>query len=273
MVCDTPPVFGLLYEPRLDPWIEHGEIDADCVEVQAEQFYTSTPSRLRWLAGQFPIIVRCASLSLGGPDPIDERQLARCAAVARDANALWLTHPLGFSRAGEIDLGMTVPISLTKPNLDLVSDRISEVIERCGRQLLIENGSSPLRILGTLAETEFLNLLCTRSAGKLLIDLSALCTDGRMHRFDPAAWLDDIAPQQIVQLRVVSTAGPGSNGTPEPTLDEQLSLVSRVLTRAHPRAIVLGGPPFGPLGDVARALAQLKTAGASGSDSDRVATS
>lgn len=264
-------MFGLFYQPRLDPWIERGQIDADCVEVQAEQFYTSTPHRLRWLAARSPIIVRCASLSLGGPDPIDDRQLASCAAVVRDANALWLAHPLGFSRAGEIDLGMTVPIPLTKASLHLVSARISEVSERCGCQLLIENGSSPLRILGTLAETEFLNRLCARSGCKLLIDVSALCADSRTNRSDPAAWLDDIDPQQIVQLRVAGALALGNNGAPGPTIDEQLSLVSRVRTRARPRAIVLAVPPFGPLGDVDRALAQLKAAWASGNDSDRVA--
>ncbi|MEQ1758122.1 MAG: DUF692 family multinuclear iron-containing protein [Vicinamibacterales bacterium] len=268
MVSDRPRVFGVCYDSRFDPWIEDHAIDVGCVEVQAEHFYTSTPHRLRWLAARSPLIVRCSSLSLGGPDPVDERQLASCAAVLRDADALWLTHPLGFSRAGEIDLGMNIPISLTAPNLDLVIDRINDVVERCGRQLLIENGSSRLTVSGTLVETEFLNRLCARSASKLLIDLSALCIDGRRHRFTPTSWLDDIDPQQIAQLRVVSPMDSIDPAAPAPTLDEQFSLVARVLTRARPQAIVLAAPR-GPLDVVARALAQLRAVATNGGDADR----
>ena len=273
IVCDNSAVFGLFYQPRLESTIEHRASSVGCIEVQAEPFYKSTPHRLRWLSAQFPIIVRCASLSLGGRDPIDERQLASCAAVVRDANALWLAHPLGFSRAGEIDLGVTVPIPLTKSTLDLVGDRISQVVETCGCPLLIENGSSPLRIQGTFSETEFLGRLCARSETKLLIDVSALCSDSRTHRFDPASWLDDIDARQIVQFRITSASGLDNDGAPRPTISEQLSLVCRVLTRAEPRAIVLAVPPFGPLGDVDRLLAQIKAAVAGGNDADRVAVS
>lgn len=263
-----PPVIGLSYQLRLDPWLERGRFDPDCIEINAEPFYRSTPHRLRWLSAQYPVIVRCASLSLGGPDPIEPQAIASCATIAHDANAIWLAHPLGFSRSGEIDLGMSVPISLTRTNLELVSERVREVIDRCERTLLIENGSSALKIRGTLAETEFLNLLCAQSGCKLLVDLSVLYADSRRHRFDPAAWLDDIEPQQIVQVRVTVPPERECRSSLSGTTGEQCSQLSRLLTRARPRAIVLAAPQSGPPDDIDRAWAQLR-ATVAGTHGDR----
>ena len=252
-------MIGLAYQLRMDTWFERGRFVPDCLEVSAEPFYKTTRHRLHWLASKFPSIVRCTSLSLGGPDPIDEQQLASCAAIVREADALWLAHPLGFSRAGEVDLGLTVPISLTPSNLQLVCDRVSEVMERCGRRLVIENSSSPLRIHGTIAETEFLNQVCVRSGCKLLVDLSALDVDSVRHRFDAAAWLDAIDPQQIVQMRIA--VGPRLHDSEaRQSVARQISAAARLLQRAPQAAIILATPQFCPLEHIDRAWSELRAA-------------
>lgn len=271
MVRDNSAVFGLLYQRRLEAWIERGSIDVDCLEVFAEQFDATTPHHLRWLSDRIPIALRSNRLSLGGPDPLDAGRIAACAALVREAKALWLAHPLGFSRAGEIDLGLTMPIALTATNLDLVCDRVGKVMERCGARLLIEPNSSRLRIVGTLAETEFLNLLCARSGSGLLIDLSVLCAAGRTHQFNPSAWLDDIDLQKVDQLRIGAVSDDGAESAPGPVFEQQLSLVGRVLTRATPRALVLAAPSSWRLEDVALGLSMLRGAVADASGSNRVA--
>ena len=273
MVRDNSPVFGLCYQRRLESWIERGRIAIDCVEVRSEQFDTTTPHHLRWLSDRIPIAVRSNSLSLGGPERLDPGRIASCAALVREAKALWLAHPLGFSRAGEIDLGVTMPIAPTMSNLDLVCDRVGEVMERCGDRLLIEQNSSRLKIAGTLAETEFLGLLCARSGSGLLIDLSVLCASSRIHQFNPAAWLDDLDVHRIEQLRIGAISEDGAERAPGPAFAEQLSLLRHVLTRHRPGAFVLAAPLSWRAEDVMLGLSMLKGAVDSGSDSARVAAS
>jgi uncharacterized protein (UPF0276 family) len=249
-------VFGLQYEPRLESSIEHHAIEIDCIEVQAEQFSQATPHRLGWLASRLPILLRADSLSLGGPDPIDERRLAACASAVRHSAARWMVHPVGFSRAGEIDLGLTMPIAPTPANVDLVADRARHVVERCGVPLLFEPHASRLRLIGTLAETEFLGQLCARADTGLVVDVAVLWAAGRRHGFDPRSWLDDFDAERIAQFRIALPDEQRSDAGAA-TLEAQLSLVGHALAGARPKAFVVSAPSSVPLPEVAQALTRL----------------
>jgi uncharacterized protein (UPF0276 family) len=249
-------VVGLAHHLRMDSWIEGGRLDPDCLEVDAEPFYKTTWHRLHWLAATCPLIVKCSSLSLGGPDPIDERQLASCAAIARAANARWVSHALGFSRAGEIDLGLIVPTTFTRSTLSLVGDRVREVMERCGCPLAIANVASPLRIHGTIGETDFLNELCRQSGCKLVVDLSALDAARVRHRVDVATWLDAIDAQAVVQMRITIAAWRRDREA-WPSFLGQLTHAARLLQRRPDAVIVLAASPACPMECLDRAWSAL----------------
>jgi uncharacterized protein (UPF0276 family) len=258
MLCDNQgPVIGLSYQLRFDSLIEHGRHLVDSVEANVEPFFKSTSHRLRWLSARRPVTLRCASLSLGGPDPIDERMLDACAALVGEGNALWISYPLGFSRSGEIDLGLTIPISFTQKNLELVSQRARMIAERCGCPVLIENAHSPIRLRGTLTGTSFLNALCSSSGCRLLVDLQALHADSVEHRFDATRWLDELDPRWIVAVRVaIPLDKPGRSS--EVGLATQLSSLARLLQRVRPRAVILGAPRIDALAKIEQALTEVR---------------
>ena len=249
---------GLAYQLRMDPWIERGRFDPACLEVSAEPFYKTTWHRLHWLAAKRPLIVNCSSLSLGGPDAIDERELALCNAIVQAAKARWLSHPLGFSRAGEIDLGLTVPMALTASTLRVVCDRARRVMDRCGCVLSIANTASPLRILGTIAETDFLNELTARTGCTLLVDLSALDSDRARHGLDVTAWLDAIDPRAVAQVRV--TIGPWNRDAEAwPSFARQVAHAARLRTLAPAAPVVLSAAQGCSVECLDRAWSELRT--------------
>jgi uncharacterized protein (UPF0276 family) len=254
-------VFGLAYQLRLDPSLERGRFAPDFLEIAAEPFYKITPHRLRWLASGFPLVVRCASLSIGSPEPIDEQALASCVTVVQEGRARWLTVPLGFSRAGEIDLGLSVPIAPSVANLRLVSDHLGLIAERCGLPLVVENICSSLRLRGDLSETEFFNRLCIDSGCRLLIDLAALSAAARAHGFDSAAWLDDLDPHHVAQLRVTFPSQLDDEaGMPRVPLGDQLTLMARLREdTGTPRAIVLSLPRYAPLTQIDPTLEAIRS--------------
>ncbi len=258
MLCDNAgPVIGLSYQLRFDPLIEHSRHLVDSVEANVEPFFKSTPHRLRWLSARRTVTLRCASLCLGGPDPVDERMLDACAALVGEGKASWLSSPLGFSRSGEVDLGLPIPISFTQRNLELVSDRVSMLAERCGCPVLIENAHSPIRLRGTLTETAFLNALCDSSGCSLLVDLQALHAEGAQHRFDTTRWLDELDPRWIVAVRVAVPVDTTSRAT-EVGLGTQLTSLARLLQRVQPRAVILGAPRLDALAKIEQALTEVR---------------
>jgi uncharacterized protein (UPF0276 family) len=259
-------VIGLAYQLRMDSWIERGRFTPATVEVTAEPFYKTTLHRLHWLAARCPVSMRCTSLSLGGFDPLDDWRLGRCADIARAANARWVSHPLGFSRAGEIDLGVTVPIPLTAETMHRVSDRVGAMMDRCGCPVALANSTSPLRIRGTLAEPDFLNALCASTGCKLTIDLSALDAECHRHRLDGAAWLDAIDARAVVQMRIDITPS-GAGGTDGASRAQLIyGYAARLLERARDAVIVLAPTASCSLDVVERAWSDLRALIAPGAD-------
>jgi len=249
-------VLGLAHQLRMDPWIESHRFDPGCLAIDAEPFYKTTPLRLRWLAARCPLIVHCSSLSLGGPEPLDERELASCAAIVHTAKARWLSHALGFSRAGGIDLGLVVPISLTASALRLVADRVRQVMDRCGCPLALGNSSSPLRVRGSMAETDFLNELCARSGASLQVDLAALETSHLRYGLDVDAWLDAVDHRAVVEMRI--TVMPWDRDKQaRRSFERQLAHADRLRLRTPDAAVVLGASLSCPVDGLDRAWSEL----------------
>jgi uncharacterized protein (UPF0276 family) len=142
-------------------------------------------------------------LSLGSPGPLDEHLLDLFAGVVKDANPLWISDHLSFTRTSEIEFGHFNPICPNRENVGLIADHVREVVETCGKPLLLENITTSLRVRGSLSETEFLNRVCEAADCGLLLDVTNLFVNSRNHDFDPYSWLHDIDSHRIAQLHVV----------------------------------------------------------------------
>jgi hypothetical protein len=136
------------------------------------------------------------------------------------------------------------------------------IAEAFGRPLLIENIAAPLRLAGTMSETDFLNRLCERSGCGLSVDLTALAVNGRNHAVDPVAWLAAIEPERIVQIRLGSYSqldGAWRDTNDGPVPEEVWGLAERVLASAPVRAAILERDrDFPPLAELEGELRRLR---------------
>lgn len=82
-------------------------------------------------------------------------------------------------------------------------EHAQEVSERCGKPLILENISSHLLLTGEMSETDFLNRLCERAGGGLLLDVTNLFINSKNFGFNSSTCLHELDPQHIVQLHVV----------------------------------------------------------------------
>lgn len=239
----TLPRVGLGWRSELAAWIDSQPAAIDCLEITADHFYrfTSAPL-LRRLSRSTPLLVHGLSLSLGTPGPLDRGQLDSFASVVAEADPLWVSEHIGFSRTAEVDLGHFNPVCPNEETLFLFAEHARDVAERCGKPLILENISTHLRIRGTLAETEFLNRLSEESGCGLLLDVTNLYVNARNHGFDPYRWLADIDPQRIVQLHVVgyTQRDEGWHDLHEqPIQDDLWDLIRATLLYAPVQAIIL----------------------------------
>jgi uncharacterized protein (UPF0276 family) len=92
-----------------------------------------------------------------------------------------------------------LPLPYTEEALRHMSERVRQVQDFLGRQILIENVSSYLEFSGSdIAEWDFMATLAHESGCGLLLDVNNVYVSAMNHGFDPHLYLKGV-PQRAVQ--------------------------------------------------------------------------
>lgn len=197
-------MLGLTYRSELDGWLDSRPASVGFLDVQLESFTTAFLPHLRWLVARYPLTVRWRSLSIGGFDELDAARLARALDVIAAAQPRSIVVALGFSRSGEVDLGVSVPLPRTAEILERVASRLALLRDRTGTPVAVENIASPIRIPDGLTEPAFINRLCETSGCGIRVDLTNLLLDSQRHGHDAAAWLRSLDATRVVDVRLTA---------------------------------------------------------------------
>jgi len=233
---------GVGYRRELAPWIASRPPEIACLEITAEHFFGGDLSKVRELRRQYPLYVHGLGLSLGTPGTLDPETLDSYARVVDAADPLHITEHLAFTRTRDIDLGHLNPVATTHANLGLLVDHARQVMDRCGKPLLLENIATALRLKGEMEEPEFLNRLCDRAGCGLLLDVTNLYVNSRTFRFDPSAWLSEIEPRNIIQLHIVGYThreGHWIDAHAEPIQRELYDLAELAMERSEIQSVII----------------------------------
>jgi len=150
---------------------------------------------------RFPFIAHGLSLSLGGPDPLDEIFLQRLKGFLElHGIALYSEHLSWCS--GEGHLYDLLPIPFTEDALKHVAARISRTQDLLGRRIAIENASFYTPLASDMSEIEFLLEVVSAADCNILLDVNNVYVNSVNHRYDARAFIDQIPAQRVVYLHV-----------------------------------------------------------------------
>jgi len=175
-------------------------------EVHPENYMGAGGPPHRYLEAireRYPLSLHGVGLSIGGAHPLDREHLGRLAALVRryqpalfSEHLAWSTHTRGFMN----DL---LPLPYNDETLAHVAGHIGEVQDALGRRMLVENPATYLRFEdSSIAETQFLEELATRTGCGLLLDVNNVHVSGTNHGFDPAAYLDRFPMRFVEEIHV-----------------------------------------------------------------------
>ena len=207
-------------------------------------FLKGSSRRLEALRAGRYLIVQGGRQSLGTPGPLRRDELFRLSDTIRHTAPLWVSEPVGFSRSPTgSDLDFPIPVCPDRPSLRILANHAREVRCACEKPLLLENIASHIRPAGPMRETEFLNELSEKAGCELAIDLAALAANGRNHGFRPRAWLREIEPHRVAQLRLRDCrcrAGRWFAEAGDRIPPEIWTLLEAALANMRPKAVILG---------------------------------
>lgn len=200
---------GLAYrEPFRDELLQR-QSEVDFVEVIGDHYLDAPPERMDELAQlgeHFTLVPHFNNLSLGSAEGVDPVCLEKIAALIKRLNPPWWSEHIGFTRAGGLHLGHPVPLPFTKEAIEVMTRNIVTVRRAIAAPLILENVSAPLGWPDAeMSEPAFITEVLGSGGCGLLLDITNLHTHSVNHGRAPAAFLDQLPLDRVVQIHVSSS--------------------------------------------------------------------
>jgi uncharacterized protein (UPF0276 family) len=215
-------------------------------EVISENFMVpgGNPRRvLDSVRKDYPVVLHGVSLSIGSVDPLNDRYLDDLAALAKSVEPAWISDHLCWGSAHGIYAHDLLPIPTTEEALNHVVARVTEVQERLGRRILLENPSSYLQAPeADMTEWEFLAALAERADCGLLLDVNNIFVSAHNHGFDPVAYVDAMPAHRVGQIHLAGHTVQGSlliDTHDQPVREEVWDLYAYATSRLGRRATMI----------------------------------
>jgi uncharacterized protein len=198
--------------PEVTSGVARGRVDF--FEVISENFLVPGGRPLAVLErvrADFPLLLHGVSLSIGGSDRLDVPYLRQLRALAESFAPAWVSDHLCWGSAGGKYAHDLLPLPFTEEALRLVIDRVRQVQDLLGRQILLENVSSYLTFEGSqLSEWDFLAQVAEGADCGILLDVNNIYVSARNHGFSAAAYLAGIPVDRVGQIHLAGHQDRGS---------------------------------------------------------------
>jgi uncharacterized protein (UPF0276 family) len=188
------------------------ELDAAAGLEESVDFFEVAPENWLGIGGRlgktfrryterFPFICHGLSLSIGGPDPLDEIFLTRLRTFLDQHGVLLYSEHLSWCSDGA-HLYDLLPIPFTKEAVHHVAARIRRAQDLLGRRIAIENASYYTPLATEIGESDFIRAILDEADCLLLLDVNNVYVNSVNHRYDARAFIDALPAERIAYLHV-----------------------------------------------------------------------
>ena len=251
------------YEALLDQRL--GAVD--WLEALTENYLGLGGRPLRYLERlrqHYPIVLHGVSLSIGGTDALDMSYLRNLRHLADRLEAAWVSDHLCWTGTAGINVHDLLPLPFTQESLRHVADRVRQVQDILGRQILLENVSSYVSFAHSeMHEHEFLAELAAHSDCLLLLDVNNVYVSSMNHSADASAYLQGLPIERVRQIHLAGHTRQGSylvDTHDAPVCDEVWALYREAIDRFGPIATMIERDDnIPPLDDLLQELDRART--------------
>lgn len=182
-------------------------------EAHSENYFPlggAQPAFLERIRADYPLSLHGVGLSLGSTDPLDRTHLAHLGRIVAHFEPALVSEHLSWGRIRGRHFNDLLPLPYTDEALRHMVERVREVQDYLGRQILIENVSSYLGYADSpQREWEFLSALAAESECGLLLDLNNVYVSAHNLGFSADEFLAGIPVAAVKEFHL---AGHSSNG-------------------------------------------------------------
>ena len=180
--------------------------DVDWFEIISENYMVPGGKPLHFLdrvREQYPLVMHGVSMSIGSTDPLDTDYLKQLKALAERVQPQWISDHLCWTGVGGHNMHDLLPLPYTEEAIKHVVDRVKQVQDYLGRQMLLENLSSYVTFRQSeMTEWEFLSEICNRADCHILLDVNNIYVSSVNHSFAPLDYIRGVPQQRVWQIHI-----------------------------------------------------------------------
>ena len=180
--------------------------DVDWFEIISENYMVPGGKPLHFLdrvREQYPLVMHGVSMSIGSTDPLDTDYLTQLKALAERVQPAWISDHLCWTGVGGHNMHDLLPLPYTEEAITHVVDRVKQVQDYLGRQMLLENLSSYVTFRQSeMTEWEFLSEVCNRADCLILLDVNNIYVSSVNHSFAPLDYIRGVPRQRVWQIHI-----------------------------------------------------------------------
>ena len=157
--------------------------------------------RFRSFTERYPFSAHGLSLSIGGPEPLDETFLLKLRRFLDEHGIASYSEHLSYcSDHGHLyDL---MPIPFTEAAVRHCAARIRQVQDVLGRRIAIENVSFYTPLAGEMSEREFVRAVLDAADCDLLLDVNNVHVNSVNHRYDAVEFIRAMPAERVSQYHI-----------------------------------------------------------------------
>lgn len=179
--------------------------DVAFLEVHPENYFCGGKNRaiLDDIAATYPLSLHAVGLSLGSATKLDATHIARLKELVDAYQPLLVSDHVSWGAVANAHSNDLLPLPYTEEALQVISDRIDEVQQALGRQMLVENPSSYAAFAAsTMHEPEFIAGIVENTGCGLILDVNNIYVQAHNHGDDPHAYIRKIPASAIQEIHL-----------------------------------------------------------------------
>ena len=177
----------------------------DYLDINSEPYH-----HLRQIAERYPISMHGVSLSIGSTDPVDYTYLKQLKALATEFKPLLISDHLCWTGVNKINTHDLLPLPYTSEAINHVVNKVKQVQDYLGRQILIENVSSYLTYNDSvMSEWEFLSEISNQADCLLLLDVNNIYVSAFNHKFNPLDYIKGVPAKRVAEIHIAGHSNRG----------------------------------------------------------------
>lgn len=180
--------------------------NVDWFEILSENYMVDGGKPLHYLTRireHYPMVMHGVSLSIGSSEPLNLDYLKKLKTLYERIEPEWFSDHLCWTGVEGINLHDLMPMPYTEEAVAHVADRIQQVQDFMGQQMLLENVSSYLSYTSSeMTEWEFFREIAERADCRILLDINNIYVSAFNHNFDPYTYLHAMPAERVYQFHL-----------------------------------------------------------------------